>query len=97
MATQHESCQDEEQGSSHSVNTDALGDIFIHQQKRTWKQAFNNKAMLISWNLAPGEITTGYKIMWYLWSADIWFGRFPLLKFIVGVNVAVWVMLFLTT
>ena len=61
----------------------------------TWRDALRQKATVISNTTPFGEATLGYKILWYLWSADIWFGeKFPLLKFIMLMNVLVWVILF---
>ena len=58
--------------------------------KRTWRDALQDKVMHIDWKIE--DATLGYRIVWWLWSADIWFGRFPLLKFIVGVNILLWIV-----
>lgn len=60
--------------------------------RRTWKDAFSDKALCI--HAMTDGYSRGYRIAWYLWSADIWFGKFPLLKFILAVNIAVWVLQF---
>lgn len=58
-----------------------------------WKDAFHHKAVSVK----LGESgSLGFKILWYLYSADIWFGNFPLLKALVACNIAVWIILFLT-
>lgn len=67
---------------------------YITRPKCGWKQAFKDKAFCIKIGSAFEELTLGYKIIWYLWSADVWFGNFPLLKFIVLVNVVIWIILF---
>ncbi len=64
--------------------------------KLRWRDAFKYKALLFSCFVSPMKATLGYKILWYLWSADVWFGKFPLLKFIVAANFIVWIILFLT-
>ena len=58
-----------------------------------WKDAFRRKAIVIQCNI-PKPL--GFKVLWYLWSADVWFGNFPLLKALVGCNIVVWIILFLT-
>jgi hypothetical protein len=58
-----------------------------------WKDVFSHKALLIK---ASGKMNLGFKIMWYLWSADIWFDNFPLLKFIILANVVVWIIMWWT-
>lgn len=60
----------------------------VHHE--TIRDCFTYKAVQFS---AIGG-TLGFRIGWYLWSADIWFGNFPLLKFLVGCNVLVWLILF---
>ena len=64
------------------------GNVIIDTPRRIWRDAFHDRAFYISWSL--GKSTLGYRIVWFLWSADIWFGRFPLLKFIIGANILVW-------
>lgn len=67
--------------------------ITVNADKFTWKSAFKQKAMYFHMGVDPGvKGTLGYRIFWYLYSADIWFGKFPLLKFIVGVNVLIWLV-----
>lgn len=54
------------------------------------RDILRTKAVLFSAYAMPIK----YKVAWYLWSADIWFGNFPLLKFVVGCNILVWLLLF---
>ncbi len=68
-------------------------DDLVSIPRRTWKEAFKDKAILITW-VPDGNSTVGYHICFYLWSADIWFGKLPLLKFILAVNVVVWILQF---
>ena len=56
-----------------------------------WRDALSQRAVVFK-NKEKGTI--GYRILWYSWSADIWFGRFPLLKFIIGGNILLWVIFF---
>lgn len=58
--------------------------------RKTWRDALRNKA--IQFNACEKGDTIGYKVLWYLWSADVWFGRVPLLKSIVVANVLVWAL-----
>ena len=53
----------------------------------TWKDAFRCKAICIE--ATRGSL--GYRICFYLWSADIWFGNVPMLKCIVAINFLVWI------
>lgn len=57
---------------------------------KTITDAINTKALLF--RHIDGSIR--FRIFWYLWSADIWFGNFPLLKFVVGCNILIWLALF---
>lgn len=59
--------------------------------KFTWRSAFKHKALFFQ---ATGGVngTLGFRILWYLYAADIWFGNFPLLKFIVGINILIWLV-----
>lgn len=58
-----------------------------------WREGLKEKAISFeSHPDAPEDMTVGYRIVWYLWAADIWFGKFPLLKFILGVNVVIWIV-----
>jgi|WetSurMetagenome_2_1015567.scaffolds.fasta_scaffold1094670_2 hypothetical protein len=69
--------------------------------RQTWKDAFCNH--VLGFEVVPGaDVTTGYKIIWLLWSADIWYGgllpfrlMFPLLKFLILCNIIVWIILFM--
>ena len=67
----------------------------ISFSRRTWKNAIlNDRLFLISMDLNMRDVTIGYRVFYYLWSADIWFGRLPFLKFIVAVNMLVWILQF---
>lgn len=58
--------------------------------KRTWKDGVKDKAMCINL-ICTSDSTIGYYITWWLWAADIWFGRVPMIKLILALNVVVWV------
>lgn len=67
------------------------GTAVFTSSHKSWKDAIRYKALLFHSEFEK-DASIGYKIVWYLWSADIWFGKFPLLKFIVGVNVVIWIV-----
>ena len=70
-----------------------LEEIFSYGKEITfvdnWRTALRMKAVQVS---AGKGTTLGYKVIFYLWSADIWFGKFPLLKFIIVANIIVWTL-----
>ena len=68
----------------------AGGIVFL--QKDTWKTALSHKALHFH-SAFPGNSTAGYKIIWWLWSADVFYWHMPLLKSLVCANILVWVLL----
>ena len=58
--------------------------------RKNWRVALSEKA--VQFESTHLEMTTGYRIAWYLWAADIWFGRFPLIKSLVVVNVVAMIL-----
>lgn len=61
--------------------------------KRDWKDGLIEHAVDIHLRRSNME-TLGYHITWWLWSADIWIWKIPVLRSIVAVNVIVWLVLF---
>jgi len=49
------------------------------------------KAINVTTRVAPASIL--YKVGYYLWGADIWFGRVPVVKSLLLANIIVWVLL----
>jgi len=69
--------------------------------RHTWRDAFGIKALALSASAKAHEnATVGFRIVWVLWSADVWFSGVlpfpvPLLKSMVLCNVIVWIILFM--
>ena len=56
-----------------------------------FRGGLRSKAFLIE----AFERSLAFKLGYYLWGADIWFGRVPMVKSMILANVVVWVMLFM--
>lgn len=55
----------------------------------TWRDAAKLKMIQFGLPKESGR-KIGYCVTYWLWSADIWFGRVPLLKSLVAANILVW-------
>ena len=70
-------------------------DGLVSMSRRTWKNALlNDRLFYISMSMSRTDVTLGYRIIYYLWSTDIWFGKLPLLKLVLAVNIVVWILQF---
>lgn len=49
-----------------------------------WRVALRTRGVQVK--DVTGNSTVGYKIFFWVYSADIWFGNVPIIKSLVGVN-----------
>lgn len=61
----------------------------------TWRGALQCKALVISMK-GIKSMALSHRIIYALWGNDIWFGSVPIIKTMIGANIVVWILLFLT-
>lgn len=66
--------------------------MFIHS---TWRDTLQFKALVISMK-GIKSMSRRHRIIYALWGNDIWFGSVPIIKTMIGANIVVWILLFLT-
>ena len=60
--------------------------------KNNWMSALRSRAVEINVDTSKSNMTRGYKILFLLYSADIWVNNIPILKFIIAANIIVWII-----
>ena len=60
--------------------------------QQDWRTALRSRAVEINVDTSKSNMTRGYKILFLLYSADIWVNNIPILKFIIAANIIVWII-----
>jgi hypothetical protein len=72
------------------METKCTEPMAILRINRTFRQGLRSKSIYFNPSIFDKDATTIFRIGYWIWGMDIWIGRVPMIKIMIGVNIIMW-------